>query len=139
VENVTGRRWDWLKWALGAVLAAACLAGLYLFVPGESGFYPRCGLYWLTGLQCPGCGGLRAAHQLLHGNVAAGFRYNPLVVLLVPGLAAWGAAWLIRRAGGRDWAAPFRRPVFVWLLLAALIAFGILRNVPFARLAGPTP
>jgi len=134
-----GGRWSWLKWTLGAVLTAACVGVLYVCTPGESRLYPRCWLYLLTGLQCPGCGGLRAMHQLLHGNVAAGFRYNPLVVLLVPVLAAWGGAWLIRRAGGPDWAAPFRRPGFVWLVLAMVLAFGILRNVPFVRLAGPTP
>ena len=136
---MTGGRWNWLKWGLGAGVAVASVAVLYTFAPGESGLYPRCWLYLLTGLQCPGCGGLRAVHQLLHGNLAAGFRYNPLVVLLVPALAAWGGAWLIRRAGGPDWAAPFRRPVFAWLLLAGLIVFGILRNVPFVGLAGPTP
>ncbi len=136
---VTGRGGRWWKWALGASLAAGCLAVLYLFAPGESRFYPRCWLFVLTGVQCPGCGGLRAVHQLLHGNVAAGFRYNPLVVLLIPVLAAWGGAWLVQRAGGPDWTTPFRRPVFAWLLLAVCLAFGVLRNVPFGRLVGPTP
>ena len=135
---MTGQRRKWLKWVAGAVLAAACVVVLYVFAPGESRLYPRCWFYMLTGLQCPGCGGLRAVHQLLHGNVAAAFRYNPLVLLLIPGLAAWGGAWLVRHAGGPDWVAFLRRPVFLWVLLAVVIAFGIFRNVPIGRLAGPT-
>ena len=79
---------------------------------------------------------MRAAHQLLHGNLVEGFRYNPLLFFLMAGVGMWGVSEGVRRVSGRDLAAPFRRPLYVWLLVGALVAFGILRNVPFGRLAG---
>ena len=66
-----------LMWA--AITAAGLLAGaaLYLFNPAESRLFPPCPFHALTGWQCPGCGSLRAAHCLLHGEFIAAFRLNP--------------------------------------------------------------
>jgi len=121
---------------IGAV-AAAGLAGaaavgvLFLFDPSTAGFFPVCTLHELTGLQCPGCGGLRAVHQLTHGHLAAAWRLNPLLVALLP-VALWlGLREAVRAATGREWPGLVTRPVFGWLLAAALVLFGILRNVPF--------
>ena len=57
---------------------------LYLYNPSTSSFYPLCLFYSLTGLHCAGCGGLRAAHALLHGNIAESFAYNPLLIMGAP-------------------------------------------------------
>jgi Protein of unknown function (DUF2752) len=73
--------------ALAAVLFFAVV--LYRFPPREYGFYPRCPIYALTGWQCPGCGMTRALAALLHGHVAEALRWNPLVLLVVGGFAAW--------------------------------------------------
>lgn len=102
---------------------------LFFFPPEEFGFYPRCFLYSLTGIQCPGCGGLRAAHHLLHGRFAAAFHLNPLFVLLMPLLAWLVVAALVCHVTGRDWMKPLRHPVFLWLLLAVVIGFSIERNL----------
>src|SRR5687767_5236276 len=66
--------------------AAAAMAGvlLFFFNPAEHAFYPRCFLKMTTGLDCPGCGGLRATHQLLHGKVREAFALNPLFVVGLP-------------------------------------------------------
>jgi hypothetical protein len=68
----------------GAVAAAAAL--VYLFDPASTAFYPSCPLRALTGLLCPLCGGLRAAHELLHGRVLDAVALNPFLV-------AAGLAW----------------------------------------------
>ena len=103
---------------------------LFSFDPAQNSFYPRCTIKQLTGLDCPGCGGLRATHQLLHGQVLAAFRLNPLFVTLAPLAAAW-LAW----AGVQI----FRRRTFpeipltprrVWLLVAVTLGFSVLRNMP---------
>jgi hypothetical protein len=67
----------------GACAAVAAL--LYFFDPASSSFYPSCPLRALTGLLCPFCGGLRAAHALLHGRVLEAAALNPF--LLAAGLA----------------------------------------------------
>ena len=119
-----------------AVLAAGvgALVTLFIFDPATHGFYPECALHQTTGLLCPGCGTLRALHQLTHGNFAAAWGLNPFVVALLPvGL------WLVTREliwlkTGRRLPGVVTRPIFGWALVASLVVFGILRNVPVSRL-----
>ena len=63
------------------------MAGIYVYArfnPEESLFFPKCPVYLLTGYQCPGCGSQRAFFHLFHGNLLTAFRYNPLILALVP-------------------------------------------------------
>jgi hypothetical protein len=112
------------------MLTAAAVV-LFIFDPATAGFYPICPLHEMTGWQCPGCGGLRAMHQLLHGHIGAAWRLNPFVVGLLP-VALWlgarEAVWIFAR---REWPGLVTRPVFGWLLMGAFLIFGVLRNVPF--------
>jgi len=110
------------------LLGAAGLVVLYFFDPARAGFYPVCLFHRTTGLLCPGCGGLRSVHQLLHGHLGAAFRLNPLPVLAVPFGALVGVGWLAARARGRP--VSFKvRPVWIWVGLLALLFFTIVRNL----------
>lgn len=117
------------------LLAGCGLVGgalLLLYVPPtEDSFYPRCQFHSLTGLHCPGCGTTRALHALLNGRVVQAVAYNPLAPVVMPvlgwslvrSLAGWGR--------GRPVAPESRlRKVSVWLLIVALVAFAVLRNIP---------
>jgi hypothetical protein len=122
--------------ALGASLAV--LATLFLFDPTRHGFYPQCALHQLTGLYCPGCGALRATHELLHGRILAAFRLNALFVLSAP-----PAAYYIGRI---LYAYIKRTPLptiihagWIWAAAAVVITFGICRNLPVASLAWMRP
>jgi len=126
----------WCSFAAIAGLAAGsgALVTLFLFDPATHGFYPICPLHQTTGLLCPGCGTLRALHQLTHGNFAAAWGLNPFVVALLP-VGLWLAAReLIWHTTGKRLPGIVTRPVFGWALVAGLIIFGILRNVPISRL-----
>src|SRR5437868_6629473 len=57
---------------------------IYNFAPSDYTFYPRCLLYALTGLFCPGCGATRCTAALLHGDIDQAFAYNPLFVIALP-------------------------------------------------------
>jgi hypothetical protein len=117
---------NWLGIALLAGTAAA-VVGLYFFDPSTTVMTPPCPFHYLTGLYCPGCGSLRAVHRLLHGNLAAALRLNPLMVASLPFLALL----LLRPSLGR-------RPCVAWAASGIIIAFWILRNIPlwpFACLA----
>jgi hypothetical protein len=119
--------------AISALAVTAGVAVLFFFDPSTAGFYPVCTLHALTGLQCPGCGGLRAVHQLSHGHLAAAWRLNPLLVALLP-VAFWlGLRETVRAVTGRQWPGLVTRPLFGWLLVGAVVLFGVLRNVPFHR------
>src|SRR6516164_3101803 len=117
--------------AVIALVAAASVV-LFLFDPGHYRFYPRCLLYQTTGLLCPGCGSLRALHQLLNGQVLAAIHYNALLVLATP-IAAWlTVRSLIRSRRGQPQSLEFH-PAWMWVALAAVFLFGVLRNLPFAH------
>jgi len=111
----------------GAVVALATVA-LAVRDPHVAGSYGVCPLYALTGLWCPACGGLRATHDLAHGDLAGTWSMNPLWVLAVPVVIALWGRLVVRRAQGRAVrAAP---SWLAWATLAVVLLFGVLRNVP---------
>ena len=112
----------------------AMIAGvLFLFNPSQYHFYPVCFFHEVTGLLCPGCGALRAMHQLLHGHLAAAFHFNPLLVLALPFLF-WMGVRLIARNAEHQSPSVALRPFWIWALFAVVVVFGVLRNLPFAWL-----
>jgi Protein of unknown function (DUF2752) len=120
-------------WVTVAILALGLIifATLFHFNPAGQPFYPVCYFHLLTGLNCPGCGSLRAVHQLAHGHLAAGLRCNVLLVLSLPVLAFIGARRFLRRLAGNPPPRLVLRPAWVILFTAVLVIFGILRNLPF--------
>lgn len=122
-----------------AVLAAAAVAvgGLAVVDPEQPGHYPSCPFLTATGWWCPGCGSLRAVHALTQGDLGTAIDRNVLTVLAVPALLIAWAAWLRRSLTGRPrsrWAAP---PVALWGLLATVVVFWVLRNVPAGSWLAP--
>ena len=103
------------------------MAVLFIFNPATSGFYPFCPLHRLTGWLCPGCGSLRAIHELLHGNVVAAFRLNALLVVALPVLAGLAVRWGYRRHRGRPVPFGVSGRAF-WVGFTIVLLFGILRN-----------
>jgi hypothetical protein len=118
-----------------AGLAAAAV--LYLRDPHRPGSYGFCPFHVLTGLWCPGCGGLRATHDLLHGDVWASLTSNvfvaPLVVVLVVALARW----TVQRYRGGDGRMIVVRPATSAILVSALAVFTVLRNTPWGSGLAP--
>jgi len=116
---------------LPAVIALTLLGGavLFLFNPANHGFYPSCLFYKTTGLLCPGCGTLRACHQLLHGHLLMALRCNLLVVLSIPLLTVLALGYL--SMDRKDRPRVLVRPLWLWVALAVLVLFGVLRNIPF--------
>jgi uncharacterized protein DUF2752 len=109
--------------------AAVVALGLVLRDPHGQGTWGVCPVYALTGAYCAGCGGLRATHDLLVGDVAGAWSMNPLWVLVVPVLVALWGRWLARSLRtGRPAAAP---PVRVALAVTAVVVlYSVARNVP---------
>ena len=104
---------------------------LFLFNPARCGFYPECEFYKMTGLLCPGCGGLRATYELLHGRLELAFRYNPLFISALPFLGAWFVRGLVKEFKHEP--AAFDVPPFcLWLIIAVVVLFGVLRNLPIS-------
>lgn len=87
----------------------------------------------ITGLPCPTCGSTRMVEALAAGNAARAFQSNPMVFLILAGIAIWAMCSLVGR--WRDWPQP--RVILsargkqiarlgAWLMLAAGWAYLIL-------------
>jgi hypothetical protein len=110
------------------VLSVAVIVGiLFVFNPATSAFYPFCPLHRLTGLLCPGCGSLRATHELLHGHLLAAFHLNALFVLALPLVASLAARWIYRRYRGQPVSFGISgKPLWAGFIITVL--FGVFRN-----------
>lgn len=89
---------------------------------------PKCPVYMLTGLECPGCGSQRAVHALAGGDVGEAFRQNALFLVMLPVVAVMGYAEVRRRRHPRL----YRRvshPAVILTILAAVTAWTIWRNL----------
>ncbi|MFF4523851.1 DUF2752 domain-containing protein [Streptomyces bluensis] len=129
----TGARSVLGRLALPAGVLAA-VTGAFAYVgavdPNEPGHYPVCPLLRLTGLYCPGCGGLRAAHAFAHGDLGTALTDNALAVLGFLAFAAGWTVWVVRAVRAR----PMRielPPVALWSLGALTLVFTVVRNLPF--------
>lgn len=125
--------WLFRKYVLMAMVfsLAAAIILLRFFDPATSGLFPPCPIFYFTGLYCPGCGSLRAVHQLLHGHLQAAWAMNPLSVALFPfltyGLICEGVLY-VRHQRLPQLTLPGK---WIRVLGAAILLFGIVRNLPF--------
>lgn len=97
--------------------------------PNEPGHFPACPLLTHAGVHCPGCGGLRSAHAVAHGDLTTALGANALAVA---GYVVFGAAllyWLARSLRGRPLDLRVT-PALLWGLGAVALAFTVLRNLP---------
>ena len=125
-------RTSWLGSATaGAAAALTTSATAYLLThdPNEPGHYPTCALLEVTGFWYPACGGTRAAHTLLHGDVAGAAARNPLILVLVLVALTLVGRFMIQRRRPLH----ARRALPTWVPVAVgvgILVFGVLRNVP---------
>jgi hypothetical protein len=76
------------RWAPAAI-AWAILVGALLLPPSGVGL-PLCPSRLLSGAPCPGCGLTRSVTNLVRGDVAQSWRYNPFGIVALA-LALWFA------------------------------------------------
>ncbi|MGV0644985.1 DUF2752 domain-containing protein [Mycolicibacterium sp. XJ879] len=111
--------------ALGTgALAVGALTYVGLADPHRTDFFfPACPFKALTGLDCPGCGGLRMTHDLLHGDLAAAAADNVFLLVGLPLLLIWALArW---RQNRPVWNIPV-----VVLIIVTTVTWGVVRNLP---------
>jgi hypothetical protein len=116
-------------------LAAATLA-LHLRDPHVTHSWGFCPLYALTGVYCPGCGGLRGVNDLTDGHVGAAASSNLLLVLAIPVVVFLLARWIRATWAGSDVAVVPHLPRSVrWGLGLFVVVFWVARNLPGSWLA----
>ncbi|MFC8590003.1 DUF2752 domain-containing protein [Streptomyces atroolivaceus] len=118
----------------------AAVVGAFGFVaavdPNEPGHYPVCPMLRFTGVFCPGCGGLRSAHAFAHGDLAAALGANALAVVGYAVFAVVWLLWMFRAGRGRNLRIGLA-PGYWWGIGALLLAFSVVRNLPFGSALAP--
>jgi Protein of unknown function (DUF2752) len=104
--------------------------------PHVSHSWGVCPLYALTGVYCPGCGGLRGVNDLTRGHVGAAASSNLLLVLAIPVVVYVLARWTWATWQGDDsTVAPALPRGATWVVGVLVAIFWVLRNLPGSWLA----
>ena len=115
--------------------AFAGLAGLSAYVyfrnPLETTVFPPCPFHTITGGYCPGCGATRASFLIMKGDISEALHYNALWVIALPFVLWYLVTWAARNFFGYDLPRIRSRPRTGLIILGVLLAFVVLRNLPF--------
>jgi Protein of unknown function (DUF2752) len=126
----------------GPLVTGALVGGLTVALhfrdPHSSGSWGFCPFYALTGIYCPGCGGLRAVNDLTNGDLVAAASSNLVFVAMVPLVVFLWVRWAGRAWSGTP-AGVARQHAGVWiaLLVVVLLVFTVLRNLPMGSWLAP--
>ncbi|MDE6384026.1 MAG: DUF2752 domain-containing protein [Paramuribaculum sp.] len=112
--------------AAGLIVLAVVV--IYLLLPVQSSWLPRCPIHWLTGYDCPGCGSQTALQQLLRGHIADAWSANPFLFIALPILLL--TIYADHTSGRHPRLARYllsRTAVAAWLI--AILLWTLLRNL----------
>ena len=86
-----------LRGFVGSAGVALPLVTVWLLDPNVEGHYPTCPIRGVLGVDCPGCGSLRALHDLAHGDIVGALDHNALMVLFLPVVGLELFRWVTSR------------------------------------------
>ena len=116
----------WVCLILAFVLGLAWKSGYFLWIFPPDG----CTLHNLTGYYCPGCGGTRAIHALLHGHIVRSFFYHPIVVYTAVFFGWFMLSQTIEKASrGRFAIGMHYRDIYLWIALAIVLLNWLIKNL----------
>jgi hypothetical protein len=116
-----------------AIITGLSLAtvALHLRDPHVEGSWGFCPSNLLFGIYCPGCGGLRAVHDLTNLDLGAAASSNLLLVLSLPVIG-----WVLGRSLVEAWRGERHAPrvlgtkAFYLGFVGLLLVFTVVRNLP---------
>lgn len=107
------------------------LIALIMFLHEKFNLGIPCVFHIITGLYCPGCGLTRAVFSILHLEFYKAFRYNMLIVVLMPITLPYLFYKFVLNGNKKI-------PNFIWYFLVVItVAFGVLRNIPYFSYLAP--
>ena len=88
-----------------------------------------CLLTLLTGGYCPGCGITRMFMSLFRGDIVSAFRYNQLVMVVLPFAVFFGIRRGIKYVKYEQIDGDLPEKIFIIVVFAFTVVFWILRNI----------
>ncbi|MGW0181326.1 DUF2752 domain-containing protein [Nocardia sp. NPDC003345] len=137
---VTERTGRWRALALPLAAAGAGIAAVtavHLRDPHIEGSWGVCPVYALLGVYCPGCGGMRAVHNLTDGNIIDSLHSNLLALPVLVLFALWVGDGVVRGWRGENPRLPGIGSTTMWVLLGSLAIYTVLRNTPWGTWLTP--
>ena len=114
------------------IFGTLSLAVFYFFInPNDVNFLPECPLYFTTGFYCPGCGSQRATHQLLNFNIFGVLQQNVLFLISLLILGYHITLTGINAFLKKNFYNYMYHPKTPLVILAVIVVFWILRNIPY--------
>lgn len=108
------------------ILAVGIAYGLFVMY---TGFGIPCPVNMITGYQCPGCGVSRMCMALLKLDVNSAYHYNKVLFLLLPILLAVFSYQTYRYIRYDDVKLTKVQSAILYIALALLVIWGIMRNL----------
>lgn len=92
--------------------------------------FPKCPVYVLTGIYCPGCGSQRAMHELFNLNLVKSLSYNILATLFILLLVVDFCFSLLKIEKFRPYKLLNSYRYSSVIVLIVILLFTVLRNIP---------
>lgn len=129
-----------INFFLAAAVVTAVSAYLFIFPPGHGSiFYPPCIFNFLTGFYCPGCGSARASHAIVHGDLLKAADYNLLFVLFIPYFIYSFVSYGVFTFTGRQLPQLLKGALAINIIIAVIMIYWIIRNIPWGPLRWLAP
>ena len=109
-----------------AVLLCGCAYSVFFY---KTGIGIPCLFHLITGFKCPGCGITRMLISMMHLDFAAAFHYNAVVFCMLPVLLLLLIYCIVRYIRYGTHKIGKAAEVICWILVCALLIWGIVRNV----------
>ena len=118
-----------------AILVTAGFA--YMIINKYTGFYIPCVFHLVTGLYCPGCGVSGMCISIAQLDFVSAFKHNSALLVMSPLFVLLFVSIIYRYIKKGSLMTSKWQNVLIFIMIAVLLVFGVLRNIPYFSFLAP--